>query len=310
MPVILQSPPPEELPSGISKADVYMHLEKILTSNTFAEALRLRNFLKYIVFTSLEGKADAIKEYHIAVEVFGRKESFDPRLDPIVRVEASRLRSKMEQYLKTEGQNDRLMILIPKGRYVPTIVMSPTAMGRFSDSQPMACSCIKSLALLPFLNLSTDPASQLLCDSLSEELIDMLTDVAEIRVMPRFFILQLKDQCVDVRNVGKMLGVEMLLEGSVRYAAQNLRVKIRVCDTCDGFSRRLGSFDRMVEDPFSVQQDICESVITALKLHLFGHASVVPANRFGEGQRCLPGPAKAHFSEEVSTVLEAVSKTI
>jgi TolB-like protein len=310
MPVTLQSMPTRGLPSGISKADVYMHLEKILNSNTFGEAARLRDFLKYIVFTALEGKAEAIKEYHIAVEVFGRKESFDPRLDPIVRVEASRLRSKMEQYLKTEGQNDRLMILIPKGRYVPTIVMSSSLEDRLCEPQMMCCSCIKSLALLPLLNLSADPASQLLCDSLSEELIDMLTDVPGIRVMPRFSIVLLKDQYADVRNLGKLLGVEMLLEGSVRYATPNLRIKVRVCDTCDGFSRRLGSFDRIVEDPFSVQQDVCESVVTALKLHLFGHAGIVPANHFGQTQRCLPDPAKAHFNDEVSAVLEAAGKTI
>src|SRR5205823_2435530 len=148
-----------------------------------------------------------------AVDVFGRKESFDPRLDPIVRVEASRLRSKMKQYMETEGRHDPLVIMIPKGHYVPTIITSDSGMDRLSELQSM--SCASSVALLPFLNLGADLDSQLLCDSLTEELIDMLTDVAGIRVAPRVSMLRLQDRYTDVRRIGKLLGVGTLLEGSV-----------------------------------------------------------------------------------------------
>jgi serine/threonine-protein kinase len=288
-----------------------MHLEKILNSSTFGETVRLRDFLKYIVSAALEGKGESIKEYHIAVEVFGRKESFDPRLDPIVRVEASRLRSKMKQYVETEGRQDQLVILIPKGRYVPAIIMSDSGMDRLSEPQSMCCA--NSVALLPFLNLSTDPDSQLLCDSLTEELIDMLTDVNGIRVAPRFSIPGFKDRHMDARRIGKLLGVEILLEGSVRHAAQKLGVKMRLIHTHDGFSRRLGSFERMVEDPFTVQQDICESVVTALKVYLFGGTCVVPARHLSTDSSSIVDGVEAHFSEDVpmpSMRVKAVGKAI
>ncbi|HEV2961309.1 MAG TPA: hypothetical protein VG649_05735 [Candidatus Angelobacter sp.] len=109
------------LPPGVSTHEVYTQLDRILASNAFRGAKRAQEFLRYIVWHFVENGGNQLKEYLIAVEVFGRKDSFDPRIDPIVRVEASRLRSKLNSYSDTEGKHDALLIGLPKGSYRPIV---------------------------------------------------------------------------------------------------------------------------------------------------------------------------------------------
>jgi hypothetical protein len=95
-------------------------LEKILASQTFQGAEVLKAFLAFVVRKSLEGMEGEVKEYTIATEVFGRSDRYDPRIDSLVRVQAARLRSKLEDYYATEGKNDQVYIDLPKGHYVAT----------------------------------------------------------------------------------------------------------------------------------------------------------------------------------------------
>jgi Tol biopolymer transport system component len=101
-------------------AAVRAQLDKILSSRSFSGADRATGFLRFVVDKTLAGEADQLKEYVLAVEALGRKPSFDPRIDPIVRVEAGRLRGRLEEYYQTEGSGDDLLITLPRGGYVPT----------------------------------------------------------------------------------------------------------------------------------------------------------------------------------------------
>jgi serine/threonine-protein kinase len=94
-------------------------LDRVLSSATFRRAERSTALLGYLVRHGLDGPADRLKEYTIGAEGLGRGASFDPRTDPIVRAEASRLRARLEQYYKTEGRSDAIVITLPKGSYVP-----------------------------------------------------------------------------------------------------------------------------------------------------------------------------------------------
>lgn len=94
-------------------------LEKILSSRTFRAAQGQRRFLAYTVEKAVSGYGHLIKEYVIGTEAFGREESFDPRLDPIVRTEARKLRARLAKYYQTEGKNDSVRIELRKGSYVP-----------------------------------------------------------------------------------------------------------------------------------------------------------------------------------------------
>jgi hypothetical protein len=93
--------------------------DKILASKSFEKSERLKRFLYFVIEYSLEGRAQELKEYLIATEVFDRRSTFDPRLHSIVRVEARKLRSKLEEYYESEGASDTLLIELPRGGYAP-----------------------------------------------------------------------------------------------------------------------------------------------------------------------------------------------
>ncbi|MBV8476782.1 MAG: hypothetical protein JOZ36_08960, partial [Acidobacteria bacterium] len=102
-----------------STAAIREELDLILVSAGFGKAKQLRTFLKFLVEKALAHELDELKEYSIAVQVFGREDSFDPTTDNIVRVEARRLRTRLAEYYASEGRFDPLLIDIPKGTYIP-----------------------------------------------------------------------------------------------------------------------------------------------------------------------------------------------
>jgi Tol biopolymer transport system component len=103
----------------ISPEQTQAQLGRILSSSAFDQAERARAFLTFVVTASLEERTGEIKESVIAVEALGRTTSFDPKSDPIVRVEAGRLRNRLKTYYDSEGADDPILITLPKGGYVP-----------------------------------------------------------------------------------------------------------------------------------------------------------------------------------------------
>src|SRR5882672_2323826 len=118
-PVIEENPSHVALPARIPARSVEEQLLRILASKPFAQSARMTRFLRFTVERALRGQSDQLKEYVIGVEVFDRKGSYDPRVDPIVRVEARRLRSKLKNYYDGDGRLDEVIIEFPKGTYAP-----------------------------------------------------------------------------------------------------------------------------------------------------------------------------------------------
>jgi predicted ATPase len=106
-----------ERPIDVERARA--HAQRVLASDTFSKAHSLRRLLAYVVDETLAGRADALKEYAIGVEVFGRGAAFDPRADTIVRVQARRLRAKLDEYYAAAGYADGIAIHVPTGSYLP-----------------------------------------------------------------------------------------------------------------------------------------------------------------------------------------------
>lgn len=104
-------------------------LDKVLASSAFRGANRARSLLRFVVEAALDGRARELKEYTLGAEALGRGEAFDPRLDPIVRVETSRLRGRLDRYYASEGTADPVVIEVPKGTYVPRFVSRDVATG-------------------------------------------------------------------------------------------------------------------------------------------------------------------------------------
>ena len=105
--------PPEYGPR-LTDVAVRTELEKILASPLLREAGNLKRFLRYTVEHTLQGEGNELKEYRVGVEVFDRDSSFDPRLDPVVRMAARRLRKKLHEYYQGEGKNDPSILKSPK----------------------------------------------------------------------------------------------------------------------------------------------------------------------------------------------------
>jgi Tol biopolymer transport system component len=105
------------LATELETSEVRDQVSRIVESPSFANARRLRDLLNYLVEAALAGRGGDVKEYAIATEALGRSASFDPRIDPIARVEASRLRAKLEHYYATIGAGDPVVICLPKGGY-------------------------------------------------------------------------------------------------------------------------------------------------------------------------------------------------
>ncbi|WP_263354708.1 hypothetical protein [Acidicapsa acidisoli] len=97
-----------------------LQVRRILQSTTFRNATTLQQLLQFLAAKSATGSNDALKEYTIGVEALGRKQDFDPKIDPIVRVQSHRLRLKLKEYYDAEGRHDPVLIQIPKGHYLPT----------------------------------------------------------------------------------------------------------------------------------------------------------------------------------------------
>ena len=96
--------------------DVRAELDRILASKGFANAGRLSKLLRYVVEKTLAGETDQLKEYAVGIEVFERDEKYDPRLDSIVRVEAGRLRSRLDEYYNADGSSSPIRIALASGR--------------------------------------------------------------------------------------------------------------------------------------------------------------------------------------------------
>jgi TolB-like protein len=110
---------------NIPEADAKAELERVLASKGFASAGRLSRLLRYVVDKTLAGQADQLKEYAVGIEVFDRDDKYDPRLDSIVRVEAGRLRSRLDEYYNGEGADASMRITLPRGRYVAHFEVRP-----------------------------------------------------------------------------------------------------------------------------------------------------------------------------------------
>jgi hypothetical protein len=101
------------------QADIRAALDRVVTSAHLSKSPQLGNFLRFVVDETLAGRAERIKAYTIAADAFGRDASFDPQNDPIVRVEAGRLRRALDHYYTDGGSYDPVVIELPRGHYVP-----------------------------------------------------------------------------------------------------------------------------------------------------------------------------------------------
>lgn len=250
---------------------IEQQLEKILASSQFAETTRLDRFLKYLVNESLAGHGEALKGYAIGLDVFDKPEDFDPSIDTIVRVQAGKLRTRLDLYYASEGKDDPVRIFVPKGSYAPVfeVAFDPDTKDESSNivagqkSRSAANAKEKySIAVLPFDNLSGDPNQEFLADGITEEILNALARFRELRVISRHSTFRYKDKPGDPREIGDELGVRYVLEGSIRRWQDQVRVTAQLIETESGAHLTSEVYDKDIsaQNLFDIQEDIASRI--------------------------------------------------
>ncbi len=129
---------------------------------------------------------------------------------------------------------------------------------------------LPSIAVLPFVNMSADPENEYFSDGLAEELINALTKARDLRVIARTSSFSFKGRGVDIREIGKKLNVETVLEGSVRKAGNRLRITAQLVGVADASHLWSEKYDRDMEDIFAIQDEISMAIVDKVKVELLG----------------------------------------
>jgi len=137
-----------------------------------------------------------------------------------------------------------------------------------AEAQPV--SAAPSIAVLPFVNMSSDPEQEYFSDGISEEILNSLAKVKELKVAGRTSSFAFKGQNQDLRQIGDTLGVEHILEGSVRKAGATVRITAQLIQVNDGFHLWSETYDRELTDVFAIQDEIANAILEQLKAHLVG----------------------------------------
>ncbi len=276
---IAESRIPVPAPCLPDPAQVCAQVERVLANRLFTRSTRLCRFLRFSVEQTLAGNGGHLKEQIIGVEVFDRKPDYDPRIDPIVRVEARRLRAKLKAYYSSYGRVDPIVIGLPKGAYLPFFKMR----GAGTQDSPLAVAsrgpARKSIAVLPFTNLTPGAEDDYFSDGLTEELIHLLTRIPNLRVVAWTSASKLRGQESNLKGVRQQLHVGTVLRGSVRRTPERVRVTAQLIDSSSGDYLWSETYDRRLENVFAIQEEMAQAIVQALQIKLTSAVQHEPPRR-------------------------------
>jgi len=247
---------PDPAYSVSDAGEVLSELERILASDAFDASARNRAFLRHVVDETLAGRADRIKGYTVAQEVFHRDADFDPQLDPVVRIEASRLRRSLERYYLTAGKRDALRIELPKGGYVPTFTLRRLDDGDADAPIFRATARAPVVVVRPFANLSRVADDKAVAVGLADEVIGRLAACDGLAVVAE-----------DAARSGGPAGSgRFILQGSTRRSGTRLRVTAHLLDHADARYLWTRNFDRTLRAGvvWPLQEEIAGAIAQAI----------------------------------------------
>jgi len=206
-------------------------------------------------------------------QVISRQQFFDSVWQGLVVNEEalSRAISLLRNSLDDDAHAPKFIQTIPGVGYrlIAAVSLPHTREG---NTPPNKGAHKNSIAVLPFVNLSDDPGNEYFSDGISEEILNVLTQVKRFKVVGRTSSFVFKDRNEDLRQIGRTLDVSHVLEGSVRKAGVRVRITAQLINTDDGYHLWSNTFDRELNDIFAVQDEIAVAVTKALKIKLLGDA--------------------------------------
>jgi TolB-like protein len=281
----------------IPEPDVRAELDRILASRGFASAGRVSRLLRHVVDKTLAGQADQLKEYAVGVEVFDRDEQYDPRLDSIVRVEAGRLRSKLEEYYNSEGATSAIRIALPRGGYAAQFDRRPTAnsgsdpktdrrsrsgfvliavltmavagmIGRLLlwQRQPPAEDLRPTAAVLPF-EANMIGGDNGYSAQITEAVTSELARLGTISVASYTSAMQFQGRRRPMSEIAAALRSSYVVEASVDDEASEILVVARIVDATTDRKMWVSDYRGQREDVRGIAQRLAFDVATAILSH-------------------------------------------
>ena len=251
-------------------------LARITASERFDASERNRRFLNYIVEETLEGRADRIKAYSVATSVFGRSDDFDPQFDPVVRIEAHRLRRSIDYYYLTAGKEDPVRISVPKGGYVPSFEMpehpetaealqTPEGAAAPSFATPPRGSRTAPTILVAPFECDSDQTSSTLTRGFARQLIAGLTKFQDLTVLGpdtscAYEAASRTERCEILKEV------DLVVTGSITVSGDRFRAEAMLVEAREDRVIWAETFDRSL-DPSSlvaVRDDVANCIVRTL----------------------------------------------
>ncbi len=235
-------------------------LKRILASRSFEGVESLKRFLDFVVSETLAGRGDQLKEFSVGEDAFGKGASFDPRNDPIVRVQARRLRSRLERYQQAEGQSDEVFIELPKGGYVPSFRKREVAVRQ----RPVLTVLLdrNSVVVQTFKCSSSDTRVLELCRGIHGDLVHSLTQLEGITVLAG-------RKSADASDAGGQVGrthAAIMVAGSVHRMRDQVRINAQLVDAVTGNYIASESLDRVLDkNDFTLQDEIVALVTRRIR---------------------------------------------
>lgn len=289
--------------------EIRAYLAQLLDTPQFAASSRRGQLLQYLVRETLAGNGDKITEYAIGLEVFRKPDSFDPRIESVVRTEFSRLRQRLKAWYADEGRRDRIVIDFRPRSYAaifefrdpdalvepagaPQLVPEAGALRRSSPARWILASGavaaialaaagawmwrqhtqaashqpIGSIVVLPFENYSPNRADEYLADGMTDEITNDLAQWRDLRVVARTSAYAFKGKGEDIRQIGRQLNVDAVLEGSFTKQGDRIRVTAQLNRTSDGYHLWSHAYETQSRDLLQLQEEAANSIAAAIRM--------------------------------------------
>jgi TolB-like protein len=227
--------------ASISKEAIQDQMTKIFKDPVFVESAILKRFLVFIVNETLDGRANCLKEYTIAVGVLGKPANFKPSENGIVRIHAGRLRRALEDYYHHTSTSDTVYISIPKGKYVPefsnasksdnTSVVSPIAGFSRNNGTSFIGHAGMVIAVLPFTYQKSNDLLESFTSGLTMQLSSALMHFENLCVIAPQAITSLLSRTSDIRELATNSGADIVITGHLQYSGDRIRVNLQMIRT-------------------------------------------------------------------------------
>jgi TolB-like protein len=264
----------------VAHEDVRAALDRILAGAGFRNADRLSRFLRFVVEQSLAGGAAELKEYRLGTEVYDRGADFDPRVDPIVRVEARRLRTKLLEYYEGPGSADPVRITMPKGGYAPVferaaavvavpgrrnwVWLAVVAVG-IAAAVVTFGSRVSSEAVSMVVIPASAEADREFADGLAEAVSVELSRSPRVQVVAWPMFVEYRRQqggtlTTAVRQTAQDLRAGTVLFVSVRRSGERRRISGHLMNPEQGWKRWAGEYERGLDAGFAAQREVARAI--------------------------------------------------